>query len=193
MSSRTGKVILGEQLLDDAKKVIKKQFSSDEGVAEQIAVGAVKYSFLKVGREQEIAFDLKDSVSLEGNSGPYIQYTYARTQSVLSKNHKSKIKSQNESFNNIQLNQEELNLLRTFIRYSEIITTSAENYAPNLLCNYLYELAHKFNTFYQKHTILEKRTKDKELSQFRLALTSATGQILKNGLNLLGIKAPEKM
>ncbi|KKQ51425.1 MAG: Arginine-tRNA ligase [Microgenomates group bacterium GW2011_GWC1_38_12] len=222
MSSRTGKVILGEQLLDDAKTSILKEYKGDEKTAEQIAIGAVKYSFLKVGREQDIAFDLKKSISLEGNSGPYLQYTYARAHSVLRKfealnpKHEtnSNVKNSNDSnVSNLKnldlnivsdleirisdLNAEELSILRAFVHFPEIISMSARNYSPNLLCNYLYDLAQKFNLFYQKHGILRDesiRVEEQEsVRDFRLALTSATGQILKNGLQLLGIESPEKM
>ena len=258
MSSRTGQVILGESLLNDAKNEIEKGFKSDEKTAEEISVGAVKYSFLKVGREQDIAFDLKDSVSLEGNSGPYLQYTYARTQSVLANvngkwqelkvttfkglplqggysnelnkqiskypNKKNMKHLNNEAFE--QLNNEEELVLRTLIHFPEIVAEAAKKYAPNLICNYLYDLAQKFNTFYNKHRILvdkhealstksetnvkDQNSNDQKVSNlensnldirisdlskqsFRLALTKATGQVLKNGLQLLGIQAPERM
>lgn len=207
MSSRTGKVILGEQLLDDAKNNIVIEYKSDEITAEKVAVGAVKYSFLKVGREQDIAFDLKESISLEGNSGPYLQYTFARTQSVISKSKSAKgqkgvgttfkVGSLQGIYNNFELNPEELSLLRTFIRFPGIIINAAKNYSPNILCNYLFNLAQKFNTFYNMHGIIEDKSvgvEDREsVRNFRLALTSATGQILRTGLELLGIEAPKKM
>lgn len=85
MSSRTGNVVLGEWLLDEVKKRVSETYKDSEGVSDAIAVGAVKYSFLKVGINQEIAFDIDESISFEGNSGPYLQYTYARAQSVLRK------------------------------------------------------------------------------------------------------------
>lgn len=215
MSSRTGNVLLGEQLIDEAKKNIIKDYGSEEKIAEQIAVAAVKYSFLKAGRTQDISFDIKESISLQGDSGPYLQYTYARAKSVLRRvnikegeSHSEGEYSTKESIlirlerffayaqNDIlldKLNNEELSLMRAFIYFPEVVQSAAENYAPNLICNYLHDLAQRYNTFYNKHGILEGRTKDESISNFRLALTMATGQILKNGLNLLGIEAPEKM
>jgi arginyl-tRNA synthetase len=195
MSSRTGNVVLGEWLLDEAKKSIKKLFETEERVAEQIAVGAVKYSFLRTGLNQDIAFDLKESISLEGNSGPYLQYTVARTNSVLTRMHLNgtpleRYLSKGESLqvwaNN--LNNEELSVLRVLVHFSEVIESAAKNYSPNLLCNYIYDLAQKYNGFYNKHKIIGS-----ENEEFRLVLTGATGQVLKNGLKLLGIETPERM
>lgn len=183
MSSRSGNVVLGEFLLDEAKRKLIEAFKTPEKVAEEIAVGAVKYTFLKTGLSQEIAFDVKESISLEGNSGPYLQYTFARTQSVLAKAGKQINKSTNQP-----INSEEANVLRTLIHFPEVVESAATNYAPNLICNYLFDLAQKFNTFYNKHRILG--SSDLEL---RLKLTSATGQVLKTGLKLLGIESPEKM
>ena len=85
MSSRAGNVVEGEWLLNEAKKKIIEEYKTNEETAEQIAVGAIKYSFLKVGLTQDVAFDFKESISLEGNSAPYLQYTYARTRSVIEK------------------------------------------------------------------------------------------------------------
>lgn len=199
MSSRSGNVILGESILDEAKEKIIKVYKTKPEVAEQIAVGAVKYSFLKTGLAQDIAFDLKESISLEGNSGPYLQYTIARTNSVLLKalgiRHKAIEKLVPSAYS---LMPEEYAVLRLLSRFGEIISIASKNYSPNILCNYLYELASKFNTLYNKHRILvdsgsRLTAHSSPTSEFRLLLTSATGQVLKNGLRLLGIDAPEKM
>jgi len=185
MSSRTGNVVLGEKILDDAKDAIKKAYKTEEKVAEKIAVGAVKYSFLKTGLGQDIAFDLKESISLEGNSGPYLQYTVARTNSVLAK---STFKGETLKGEYSNLSGEELSVLRALIRFPEVIESAAKSYSPNLLCNYLYDLAQKYNGFYNKDKIIGG-----ENEEFRLALTAGTGQVLKNGLKLLGIESPERM
>ena len=191
MSSRKGNVVLGEDLLDQAKQKIIEGYKTPVDVAEQIAVGAVKYSFLKVGREQDIAYDINESISLEGNSGPYLQYAYARTQSVLAKSKRVKEREGKS------LNSEELSILRTLVHFPEVIESATINYAPNLICNYLFDLAQKFNNFYSHHRILDDQSERvKELKSkniFRLFLTTATGQVLKSGLNLLGIQAPERM
>lgn len=208
MSSRAGNVISADKLIDEAvAKTIDIINSSETGrdlsdsekeeISEFVGLGAIKYGFLKLGRTTDLQFDLKESLSLEGDSGPYIQYTYARTQSVM-----RKALGTSELGNSVNIKPipstyslmpEEYSLLRSFIQFSDVIAMSAKNYSPNILCNYLYVLASKFNLFYQKCDILEQRTKDKGQSEFRLLLTSATGQILKNGLNLLGIQTPERM
>jgi arginyl-tRNA synthetase len=186
MSSRTGNVVLGEWLLDEAKKELNKVHPMPEKVAEAVAVGAVKYSFLKTGIAQELAFDLKESISLEGNSGPYLQYTIARCNSVILKSANLQIGKFTD-----KLEIEEEAVLRSLIHFSEVIQSAGESYSPNLLCNYLYDLAQKYNHFYNLCPILTNS--DQQVINFRLSLTSGVGQILKNGLKLLGIQAPERM
>ncbi len=189
MSSRTGNVVLGEWLLDEAKNKIKEEYKTIDKIAEQIAVGAVKYSFLKVGLNQEIAFDLEESISLNGNSGPYLQYTFARTQSILRKTQNAKRKTQNlsESFD---LQPEEREVLRLLAKFPEVVEEAAARYAPHLVCTYLFDLAQAFNLFYQRFPILKAEEASKA---FRLRLTFQTGKILKKGLDLLGIQSPERM
>ena len=201
MSSRAGNVVSADTLLDEmvgkARKIIEKSetgrnFMDDEKekVAEAVGVGAIKYGFLKVGRSTDIYFDIKESLSLEGNSGPYLQYTVARTNSVLAKSKRVK-EQESKSFNSAtmkQLNNEELQVLRALPRFADVIVDAAKSYSPNLLCNYLFGLAQKYNNFYNTHRIIDSDNKE-----FRLRLTTATGQVLKNGLKLLGIEAPERM
>ena len=191
MSSRLGNVVYIDELIDIVKEKVKtflteKEFSKADidKIAEKIAVGSVKYSILKVGRMTNTAFDIEESISFEGNSAPYLQYTYARGKSIL---RKSRIDL--SSLENLKFYQEdELNILRTLIKYEEIVHTSALQIAPNLLCNYLFDLAQKFNLFYKKHKVVGS-TKEKS----RLALTAAVAQVIENGLNLLGIEVLEKM
>jgi arginyl-tRNA synthetase len=206
MSSRAGNVISADWLMDEmvkkAGEIIDKSetgrdLSEEEKgkISELVGLGAIKYGFLKLARETDINFDIKESLSLEGNSGPYLQYTYARTQSVLTKSKEEDGKTAGvfDNLMNQEFNNEEFSVIRALYRFPEIISMSTKNYSPNLLCNFLYDLAQKFNLFYNKHGILEQRTKNRKQSEYRLFLTSATGQILKNGLNLLGIEAPQKM
>jgi len=193
MSSRTGDVLTVDWLLDQIKEKVERLVSegrieSDKKaeLVEQIIVGAVKYSVLKVGATQDVAFDIERSVSLEGDSGPYIQYTFARTQSVLSK---SEIR--NPKFETtMKPEKEELQLLRLISRFDEVVEDATEKLAPNAIATYLYDLASSFNLFYQKHPILKAEGDTRE---FRLALTQGVGKRLQQGLHLLGIKAPEKM
>lgn len=204
MSSRSGNVVLGEWLIDEAKKEIlsildknTSDYNKDDqnDIAEKVAVGAVKYSFLKVSTPQEIAFDLEESVSFDGNSGPYIQYVYARTQSVLTKSEILNPKPETNTKYQIQntkydLQPEERELLRMLAMSDEVIEEAANRFAPNIVCNYLFELSQAFNLFYQKCPIIKS---EEEIRGFRLSLTSSTGKVIKKGLNLLGIEAPARM
>lgn len=196
MSSRTGNVVLGEWLLDEAKKavlVILKETGSqyDEAltdeIAETAAVAAAKYAFLKVATQSEIAFDFKESVAFDGDSGPYLLYTYARSQSVIRKAGDKK-KAPNRSMSELMLNEDERNLARSISEFSDVVEEAVRAYAPNGLCRYLFDLAQYFNLFYSKHQIIGS-----ESEYVRLALTAATAQVLQNGLTLLGIGTVERM
>lgn len=208
MSSRAGTLVEINWLLDEVKKEIFKilKESGDyskaekEKIAEVVAVGAVKYSILKFSPETEIQFDIKESINLEGDSGPYLQYTFARCQSVLRKSgseqktkkpKNKKTVSQSLSFSVSSLTSEEISLLRTVYKFPEVVQEARQNFAPNLICNFLFDLAQKYNLFYNKHRIL--KAENEELKNFRLALTITIGQVIKNGLNLLGVEAPERM
>ncbi|MBL7159569.1 arginine--tRNA ligase [Candidatus Microgenomates bacterium] len=203
MASRLGNVVLGEWLIDEVKKRLLKEFKMSDEVAEIVTVGAVKYSFLKFSPSREIVFDIDESINMEGDSGPYLQYAYARARSVLRKSEIRNSKSETNSkfkIRNSKLNKEEIAVLRTLYKFPEVVKEAGKNYAPNLICNYLFDLAQKFNGFYNKHSIINAKCqnpndkyKDEDLRDFRLALTIATAQVLQNGLNLLGIKALEKM
>lgn len=206
MSSRTGKIITGEDLLNMVKDKVKEKLDQNrsnysneeyEMIAEKASVAAVKYSLLKVALPADIVFDLDKSVNFEGDSGPYLLYTYARCQSVLRKAAKdtsgvAPIQSGTPAMvEGINPNPEENNLLRSFTRFEEVVLEAGRHFAPNLICTYLYDLAQKFNLFYQKHSILS--ASESQSIQFRLALTQATATLLKKGLHLLGIETVERM
>ena len=215
MSSRTGEIITGEWLLDkaadgarrivDESGKVRVEEKDKEGLAKNVGLAAIKYAFLKSGIGENIEFDFDKSLSFEGNSGPYLQYTYARTQSVLAK--AVGITRGSYGLFTGNLHPEEEVIIRWVYRFGEVIEESASRYAPNLLCNFLFELAQRYNTFYNKHSILNPditppdpplsvrggRGSYEEIRRFRLLLTAATGQVLKNGLELLGIEAPERM
>ena len=140
---------------------------------------------LKYSPQTDITFDIERSVSLEGDSGPYLQYTYARAKSVLrtaSYNYLPGAEAKN-------LEVEERVLLQKIEHFETILEESAEGYSPNTLASYLLEFARNFNLFYQKHPII----KSGEKMELRLALTCAVAVIIKQGLYLLGIEAPERM
>lgn len=191
MSSREGNVIEANWLIDEIKNKILKKFKCDDKIAETLAVASAKYSFLKNGTQTIIHFDIDESIAVDGNSAPYLIYTYVRCRSVLKKDQRSKIKDQSDILkikNN--LNTDELNVLRIINQFPEVVQQAAVQLSPNLIANYLYDLAQKYNYFYQKNKILESEKTNK---QFRLMLTQATGKVIKEGLYLLGIKTVEKM
>ncbi|MBI2482439.1 MAG: arginine--tRNA ligase [Candidatus Vogelbacteria bacterium] len=189
MSSRTGEVITAESLIEEVKQKIatkvkeaKKESNLDDATLEQVAIGAIKYSILKQDITKDIIFDLEKSISFEGNSGPYLQYTYARTQSVLAK-------ATTEGLMIDAAKVEVPGLVEKLLtRYPEIVYKAGENLAPHHLTTYLTELASAFNAYYASHKIVGG-----EAGGYRLALSAAVGQTLKNGLKLLGLATPERM
>lgn len=191
MSSRLGNVILGEWLLDEAKKEVLEIMKSARGfknkaeIAEKVSLAAVKYSILKNGLDKDIAFDLEESVSFSGSSGPYLQYTVARINSILRKS-KVQLKIKNSKFEDDKENQ----LIIKLAKYPEIVETAGKNYEPSGIAKYLFELAQEFNNYYHSTPILKAKA---EVKLGRLALISAVRQTLENGLELLGLETVEKM
>ncbi len=194
MSSRTGEVITAVGMLEDIEKIILEKVSGRDlkekeklKISKQVALAAVKYSILKQSIGKDIIFDLDKSVSFEGDSGPYIQYTYVRTQSILRNAKESKIKEL-ANFNKIEgVNISHVEKLLQ--QFPEVVEMAAEKYAPNLVCSYLVELCHAFNAYYAENKIVSNDA----IGKYRIALSRAVGQVLKNGLELLGIPAPDKM
>lgn len=184
MSSREGNIIEADWLIDEAKKKIFELFNCSSDVAEVLAIAAVKYSFLKNGVSSPIAFDFNESISLEGNSGPYLLYTYVRTQSILRKE-----KVQNSVLID-PISKDEENILHLLYQFTSVVEKSAINFSPNYIASYLFNLAQQFNLFYQKYPVLKADNKTKN---FRLSLTKTVGEVMKKGLDLLGIKTVEKM
>ncbi len=185
MSSRTGDVITAEGLIEEAKKRITgkmrdTEVSDKEKIAEEIAIGAIKYSILKHTIGSDIIFDFDASLSFEGDSGPYLQYTHARALSVLAKAKENGI---SPSFSDTPLKTGEVE--RLLYQFPEVVSRADDLRAPQLVTTYLTELAQTFNNFYAHEHIAD--------SPYRLALAEATATVLKNGLWILGIKAPERM
>lgn len=195
MSTRAGKTVKLDEVLVEAigrAKKLGKENANDESTARSVGIGAIKYFDLSHQPQSNISFDWDSMFAMDGNSAPYIQYTVARCNSVIQK--ASSFKGQAlqasdlGSINTEMLDNQELTVLRLLSRFNEVVEQSASTYSPNTLCNYLYELAQKYNGFYNQNKIIGS-----DSEKFRLALTSGVGQVLKNGLNLLGIQAPERM
>ncbi|HUV43174.1 MAG TPA: arginine--tRNA ligase [Patescibacteria group bacterium] len=197
MSTRAGESVRLEKVLEEAikraRQIIKNSGTArnlakkkQEEVAWAVGIGAIKYFDLRHHYTSDFVFDWEKMFQLEGNSAPYLQYTYARCQSILEKAEDYSLPEKLP-----RLKSEEVSLLRTLYKFSEVIQEASESYSPNLLCNFLFDLAQKYNLFYNQQPIL--KADSEESKNFRLALTVAIGQVLKNGLGLLGIESPERM
>lgn len=188
MSSRTGEVITAEAMISQVKEKIKENLAEKaesewEKIADGVAVGAIKYSILKQSPGKDIVFDLEKSISFEGDSGPYLQYTNARINSVLEQAEKAGIEPETSGYFEIN------GIVRRLHRFPEAVKAALENNAPNYVAGYLRELAAAFNAYYAGNRIVSRE----ESAPFRVALAAATGQVLKNGLKILGMEAPERM
>ncbi len=188
-STRKGQTIhlseVIERAMSEARKIAP---NNDEGKIKAVAIGAIKFNDLKQDPKKDIIFDWKKVMSMEGNSGPYLQYTYARCLSVLNK---SSIFNLQSSIKNTEFNyseDEEMALLREFYKFEEKIIEAAERFSPAVVAEYLIGLARKYNEFYAKFRIIGENEEEQ-----RLFLTERTAKILKIGLDLLGIKTVEKM
>jgi arginyl-tRNA synthetase len=181
MSSRTGNVYPAMKLLLEVKDTVHELYPKSE-VKKEVSFGAVKYGFLKHRLGSDIVLDVDESVSLEGNSGPYLQYAYARACSILAK------ANQNTQAVVETLDENERSLARKISEYPEIIEKAAGELMPHHVCTYLYELAQTFNSFYEKSRIIGD-----EREAGRLELVQTYSQVLKSGLNILNIEAPERM
>ncbi|MBI5127550.1 arginine--tRNA ligase [Candidatus Roizmanbacteria bacterium] len=188
MSSREGNIIEANWLIDQIKEKILKQFKCNDKTAEILAVASVKYSFLKTSTQTIIHFDMEESITVDGNSAPYLIYTYVRCQSVLNKDDYNSLTR--KLVNSNIINNDELILLRKLYQFPEVVLKAVHEFSPNFIATYLYELSSQFNLFYQKNPILKADKKTKEL---RLLITKATANVIKKGLELLGIKTVEKM
>ena len=192
MSSRTGNVITFEYLLNQVESLVKEkikerdlsQKEKDE-ITQQVAIGALKYSILKQSIGSDIIYDFEKSISFEGDSGPYLQYSYVRANSVLEKAKKERIKA---SFKKIS--SEVGSLEKLMVSFPEVIEEAGKMYEPHIIATYLIELAREFNNYYSKNKIVDKND---AFSPYKIALTQAFSIIIKNGLWLLGIEAPSHM
>jgi arginyl-tRNA synthetase len=178
MSSRKGNIVAALDILEAAREAGTK---SGRGNDESVTLAAVKYAFLKNRIGADVVYDPAESVALEGNSGPYLQYAHARARSIL-----RKAESAQGSLDN--LTEGERTLVRKITEYPEVVELAARELLPHHICTYLYELAQEFNRFYEGNRVIGD---DREAA--RLQLVTCYADTLKDGLNLLGITAPESM
>lgn len=179
MSSRKGNFLRAADVLDVAREANKQATGRDD---EQAVLGAIKYSFLKQRIGADIVYVPEESVSLEGNSGPYLQYAHARACSIMAKSSKTPVVFTTD------LTAAERSLVRKLSEYPEVLQAAVNEYFPHYVCTYLYELAQTFNRFYEQSRVIGD-----EREAERLAFIKAYASILKDGLSLLGINAPEHL
>lgn len=201
MKSREGTVVDADDLMDamtDVARNMSKELGKLESLsgeeAEQtfrmIALGALKYFILKVDPRKNMMFNPEESIDFNGNTGPFIQYTYARIQSVLRKASEKQIEV-NSELKVAELSDKEKELLKRLSLYPAVVQEAGDNYSPAVIANYCYELVKEFNQFYHDHSILG--VDDADIMNFRLVIASAVGKVVKSGMELLGIEMPERM
>ena len=202
-STREGDTIHLEGILTEAikraSKIIDKSKIEEstsqkekEEIARQIGIGAIKYNDLSRHYSKDIIFDWENILSLDGNSGPYLQYTAVRCQSVLDKANRLRFNlGKVTQSDRVSVNKEERLILKTLYNFPSVVKKSALHFSPNLICNFVFDLAQKYNLFYEKYPVLTAKTKKNR--EFRIALTAGTRQVLENCLTLLGISVPKKM
>jgi arginyl-tRNA synthetase len=202
MKSREGTVVDADDLIDvmiqtartmstELGKLDGYSAKDAEKIYRSIGLGALKYFILKVDPKKNMTFDPKESIDFNGNTGPFIQYTYARINSLKRKAGEADLDKSPQLPGSIIMNEEEIELMRILYRFPAIIEESAQNFNPALIANYIYELAKEYNQFYHEHSILKADTNDQ--INFRLILSDCTGKIIHNGMYLLGIDVPERM
>ena len=193
MSSRLGNVVLGEDLLDIVEQEIaqimeKVDIKKKEEVVKKIAQAAVKYAFIKTRIKNDIAFDLEESVSLSGDSGPYLLYVNARIHSILNK--AEYFVSPNSLEIPAELHQNEKQLLLLLAEYPQKTFLAADSLDPSIVARYLFDLAQEFNSFYANCPVIQE---DKSVQNFRLGLIARVSQVMEAGLGLLGIEVVGEM
>jgi len=202
MKSREGTVVDADDLISDmidtAGKIagelgkLDNIFQHDrEMIINSIALGALKYFILKVDPKKNMTFIPEDSIDFNGNTGPFIQYTYARICSVLRKADEMNIQVPGSAETNLEINKKEIELIKRIHIFPSVINEAATELNPALVANYTYELAKEYNQFYHDFSILKEE--NLIYRDFRLLLSSAVGNIVKSAMNLLGIDMPERM
>ncbi|MCK4880858.1 MAG: arginine--tRNA ligase [Bacteroidales bacterium] len=197
MKSREGTVVDADDLMDEMEVTARQmseelgkleEFSEEEKrrICRQIGMGALKYFILKVDPRKNMTFDPRESVDFNGNTGPFIQYTYARIRSVMRKG-----ADMHKGTGNEELNKKEVILIRMMHDFPEILSEAAHTLNPSLVANFMYELAKEFNQFYHDYSILSAETAG-QVSQ-RLLIIEAAGNMIESGMELLGIEVPERM
>lgn len=199
MKSREGTVVDADDLMaamiSDAKEISKDKVNTLTGIttdeaneiARKVGLGALKYFILKVDPRKNMLFNPAESIDFNGNTGPFIQYTYARIQSVLRKSTDDGVKA----FKDIALNEKELGLIQRLTEFPAVVKQAGDEFSPAVICNYAYALACDFNSFYHDYSILNEP--NEHIRAMRLMLSEQVARIIRRALELLGIEVPERM
>jgi len=199
MKSREGTVVDADDLMgmvvNDAKEMTQER-GHIEGMEEEekdnlysmIGLGGLKYFLLKIDPKKGMVFDPKESIDLNGNTGPFIQYAHARIQSLLLKAEKE---GHTKVYSNVEINDKEQTLIKLINNYPAALKDAGKNYSPAILSNYIYDLVKEFNNYYQTVSILKEE--DENVLAFRLSLSENVGKLIKSGMLLLGVNVPNKM
>jgi arginyl-tRNA synthetase len=209
MSSRKGSVIAGEALIKEAEQMVRQIIAdreldekTSEKIVSDVAISAIKYSILKQATGRDIIYNPQTAVTFDGDSGPYLQYTVNRAKSVLGKAFEAGIEIENNLKNLVFGNEQNfsadknflekwqtINLERLILRFPEMVELAGQNLTPHSITNYLIQVAGDFNSFYASNQIIDHGAQ----MAYKLALTKATQHVLQNGLQILGIRVPERM
>ena len=197
MSSRAGNVITAESLIGEIEKLVETKIAEQKltekekkEIKDVVSIGAIKYSILRQAIGGDIIFDLEKSISFEGDSGPYLQYAYTRAKSILEKASNPPAGGEKVKPALKKMPSEVTELETMLCHFSEIVERSGKEQAPHYIATYLIELARVFNAYYAKFKIVDAKD---EYSPYKVALTSAFAQVMENGLEILGIRVPERM
>ena len=198
MKSREGTVVDADDLMAEmiatARDTSKELGKLDgltaeeaENIARIVGLGALKYFILKVDARKNMTFNPKESIDFNGNTGPFIQYTYARIQSILRKA-EGEFNIQNSEF---VINDKEMSLIQKLAEFPAVVKDAGVTYTPSVIANYVYDLVKEFNQFYHDYSIL--REEDEAVKRFRLVLSANVAKIIRLGMGLLGIEVPDRM
>ena len=202
MKSREGTVVdaddLMEEMISTAKETSQELGKLDgltqeeaDDIARIVGLGALKYFILKVDARKNMTFNPKESIDFNGNTGPFIQYTYARIQSVLRKAAESGIVIPEQIPSGIELSEKEEGLIQMVADFAAVVKQAGEDYSPSIIANYTYDLVKEYNQFYHDFSIL--REENEAVKVFRIALSANVAKVVRLGMNLLGIEVPSRM
>lgn len=202
MKSREGTVVDADDLVEEM--VVTARETSDElgkldnctegeanNIARIVGLGALKYFILKVDPKKNMVFNPKESIDFNGNTGPFIQYTYARIQSVLRKAAETGINISDAIDNSIQPTEKEESLIQLLAEFAAVVKQAGDEYSPAIIANYIYELVKEYNQFYHDHSILKEE--NVAIRNFRLILSLNVSRTVQKGMQLLGIEVPDRM